>query len=167
MNIIEDRRKIEQIPEYDEDGRIKFYKIPNYKIRKEFITNSERNFMKTLIKIVTELNNKELHNKNIHIQISTQVAINRIIDINNKRINELYNEINNKSIDFVLFDLNQGTILCCIELNGKEHKENQERHQRDILLRKMFEDIVKYIEIEKSDDYDYDELYNLIKNTIL
>lgn len=166
MNIIEERRKIEQIPEYDEDGRIKYYKIPNYTIRKEFITCSERKFLRILIDIVKELN-KKLHIKNIHIQISTQVAINRIIDINNKRIRELYNEIDNKSIDYVLFDLNSGRILCCIELNGIEHQENQERKQRDILIRKMFEDTVKYIEIERNDNYNSDELYELIKKYIL
>lgn len=56
MEIIE-RRKIEQIPVYDKDGRIDYYKIPNYKLKNEFITIPERIFMKTLINVIKKINN--------------------------------------------------------------------------------------------------------------
>ena len=105
MEVKEEKRKIEQIPIYDESGRISYYKIPNYTVRKEFLTANERKFMKELIKAVKTLNEK-YKEKNIHIQISSQVAINRIIDINNRRIPELYEEIRDKSIDFVLYNIN-------------------------------------------------------------
>ena len=52
MEVKEEKRKIEQIPIYDESGRISYYKIPNYTVRKEFLTSNERKFMKELIKAV-------------------------------------------------------------------------------------------------------------------
>lgn len=161
MIVENERRKVQQIPEYDEDGRIKYYIIPNYTVREEFLTKSERDFYRILINIVTKLN-KEYQGKK-YIQISTQVAINRIIDINNQRNKELFEEIRNKSIDYVLFDLNSGSIECCIELNGKEHIENIERKKRDELLEKMFEKTIKYIQIERQQNYDEDEIYIKIK----
>lgn len=161
MEILEERRKVEQIPIYDKDGRIDYYKIPNYSLKNEFLTCSERNFMRILINIVQRLNEKYKDNK-IFLQISTQVALNRIIDINNKRNSALYDEIKNKSIDYVLYDLNSGKIICCIELDGKEHIENAERKTRDILLGKMLKDIVKIIHIECNNNYNEEEIIKLI-----
>ena len=162
MEILEERRKIEQIPVFDENGRIEYYKIPNYSIKKEFITCRERNFMRVLINIIQRLNEEYKDNK-IFLQISTQVALNRIIDINNKRNTTLYEEIKNKSIDYVLYDLNTGRIICCIELDGKEHFENTERKNRDILLSKMLNEVVKIIHIKCNNCYDEDEIIKLIK----
>ena len=126
MEILEEKRKIEQIPVYDEDGRIEYYKIPNYKKRKEFLTKNERKFMKELVKAIKTLNEE----KNTHIQISSQVAINRIIDINNRRIPELYEEIRDKSIDFVLYNIVNGEIIMCIELDDNTHEKNEERKKK-------------------------------------
>lgn len=163
METIE-RRKIVQEPIFDEDGRIEYYKIPNYTLRNEFITSSERDFFRFLINIVKKLN-EEYKSKNIkkYLQISTQVAINRIIDINNQRNSDLYEEIKNKSIDYVLFDLNTGKIECCIELNGKEHLEDEKRKNRDILVYKMFNGLIKYIPIERKEEYDENEIMLKIK----
>lgn len=162
MNILEERRQIEQIPVYDTDGRIDYYKIPNYTLKSEFITNNERNFMRILINIVKKLNEEYKENK-IFLQISTQVALNRIIDINNKRNSSLYEEIKNKSIDYVLYDLNTGRIICCIELDGKEHFENESRINRDILLSKMLKEVVKIIHIKYNDNYNEEKIIKLIK----
>lgn len=162
MELLEERRKIEQIPVYDKDGRIDFYKIPNYTLKKEFMTCTERNFMRVLINIIQKLNEEYKENK-IFLQISTQVALNRIIDINNKRNIELYEEIKNKSIDYVLYDLNTGKIICCIELDGKEHYENEERRKRDILLSKILKETVKIIHIKCSNNYNEKEIIKLIK----
>ena len=162
MEILEERRKIEQIPVFDENGRIEYYKIPNYSLKHEFITCRERNFMRVLINIIQKLN-EEYKEKKIFLQISTQVALNRIIDINNKRNTALYEEIRNKSIDYVLYDLNTGKIICCIELDGVEHFENTERKNRDILLSKMLKEIVKIIHIECDKNYNEDEIIRLIK----
>lgn len=162
MEILEERRKIEQIPVFDKDGRIEYYKIPNYSLKQAFLTCKERNFMRVLINIIQKLNEEYKDNK-IFLQISTQVALNRIIDINNKRNPMLYDEIKNKSIDYVLYDLNTGKIICCIELDGKEHFENQERKNRDILLSKMLKEIVKIIHIKCDNNYNEDEIIKLIK----
>ena len=152
MEILEEKRKIKQIPIYDEDGRIDFYKIPNYTLKKEFITCNERIFMRTLINIIPKLNEKYKEYK-VFCQISTQVALNRIID----------KEIKNKSIDYVLYDLNTGKILCCIELDGTEHIENTVRKERDILLSKMLlKEVVKIIHIQSNTNYDEDEIIRQI-----
>lgn len=162
MDKLEERRKVEQIPIYDKDGRIEYYKIPNYTIRNEFMTNYERNFMRTLINIVKRLNEEYKEDK-IFLQISTQVALNRIIDINNRRNAELYEEIKNKSIDYVLYDLNNGKILCCIELDGIEHEKNVDRKTRDILLKKMLNEVVKIIHIKANNEYNENEIIKKIK----
>ena len=161
MEIIE-RRKIEQIPVYDKDGRIDYYKIPNYKLKNEFITIPERIFMKTLINVIKKINNDYKDNK-IYLQISTQVALNRIIEINNKRVSNLYEEIKNKSIDYVIYDLNSGKIICCIELDGREHAENEDRKNRDIVISKMLNGIIKIIHIRMKSSYNEDEIIKLIK----
>lgn len=162
MEIKEERRITKQIPEYDEDGRISFYKIPNYIKREKFLEDSERKFFRVLLNIIPRLNNRK---EKRYIQISTQVAINRIIDINNRRNTDLYEEIKDKSIDYVLFDLNTSKIMCCIELQGKEHFENEERIKRDILIRKIFkESEIKYIEIKTQNEYNENEIYNEIVN---
>ena len=161
MEILEEKRKIEQIPVYDEDGRISYYKIPNYSKRKEFLTANERKFMRELIKAIKILNEKYTE-KNIHIQISSQVAINRIIDINNRRIPELYEEIRDKSIDFVLYNINNGEILTCIELDDNTHEE-EERKKRDILLEKMFKETINIIHFKAKNEYTESEILNKLK----
>lgn len=163
MEILEERREVKQIPVYDKDGRIEYYKIPNYSIREEILTNNERKFLRTLIKVVQKLN-EEYKKKNLYVQISTQVAINRIIDINNKRNSALYEEIKDKSIDYVLYDINTGKILVCIELDGKEHEKNEERQKRDILIDKMFNGIVNLVHIKNQDEYDENVILNLLKS---
>ena len=160
MEVLEEKRKILQIPIYDEDGRIKFYAIPNYTLRKEFETHAERDFHRLLIKVVQRINEENKTNNNF-IQISTQVAVNRILNINNERNKVLYDEIKDKSIDYVIFDLNSGKIICCFELNGKEHSTNIKRAERDILLEKMFKNVVKLIYIENNnynENYIYSEI---------
>lgn len=52
MKILDEKRKIEQIPIYDSDGRIEYYKIPNYTVKKEFLSINERKFLKELIKAI-------------------------------------------------------------------------------------------------------------------
>mgnify|MGYP005795463601 FL=1 len=161
MELLEEKRKIEQIPIYDKDGRIEYYKIPNYTKRKEFLTANERKFMRELIKAIKTLNEK-YKEKNIHIQISSQVAINRIININNRRIPELYEEIKDKSIDFVLYNINTGEIYACIELDHSTH-ENEDRKKRDILLEKMFKDVINIIHFKSKNEYTESEILNKLK----
>lgn len=161
MEKLEERRKIEQIPIYDKDGRIEFYAIPNYTIRGEFETHNERDFHRTLIKVIQKINQES----NKYLQISAQVALNRIININNKRNSDLYEEIKDKSIDFVIFDLNTGKTICCFELNGKEHIENQQRKERDILLGKMLKDVIKLFYIENN-NYTENDIYLKIKESL-
>lgn len=166
MEILEEKRKIEQIPIYDNDGRISYYKIPNYKKRKEFLTANERKFMKKLIKVIKTLNEKYIE-KNIYIQISSQVAINRIIDINNKRIPELYEEIRDKSIDFVLYNINSGEILSCIELDDSTHELNEDRIRRDILLDKIFEETINLIHFKAKNEYTESEILKKLTEEVV
>lgn len=166
MEILEEKRKIEQIPIYDEDGRVKYYKIPNYTKRKEFLTQNERKFMKGLVKAIKTLNEKNKE-RNVHIQISSQVAINRIIDINNRRVPELYEEIRDKSIDFVLYNIINGEILMCIELDDSTHENNEERKKRDILIEKMFEETINIVHFKAKSEYTESEILNKLKGVKL
>ena len=117
--------------------------------------------MKELIKAVKTLNER-YKDTNIHIQISSQVALNRIIDINNRRIPELYEEIKDKSIDFVLYNINTGEILVCIELDDNTHSNNG-RIERDILLEKMFKEIIRVVHFKAKNEYTESEILNKLK----
>ena len=165
MKILDEKRKIEQIPIYDSDGRIEYYKIPNYTVKKEFLSINERKFLKELIKAIRILNDK-YKTRNIYIQISTQVAINRIIDINNRRLPDLYEEIRNKSIDFVLYNINNGQILTCIELDDSSH-ENNKRKQRYILLDKMLKESVNIIHYNAKNEYTENEILNILLKEVV
>lgn len=162
---MEEKRKIEQIPIYDEEGRIEYYKILNYKRHKNFMTKNEIKFFRELLKIIKEYNEKNKINS--YLVVFSQVALNRIIEINNLRnCNNLIEEIKNKSIDFTIYDINNDKILCCIELDGKEHEENQERKNRDKLLDKIFKDIIKIIHIKNKEEYSKEEIINILKEVV-
>lgn len=62
----------------------------------------------------------------------------------------------------MLYDLNTGKILCCIELDGKEHIENKERKKRDVLLSKMLNGVVKIIHIPSNTNYNEDDIIRKI-----
>ena len=110
---------------------------------------------------------KKLSNKFKNIEISTQVAINQIIEINENRkeINKIFNNaINKKSIDFVLWDINTTKIICCIELNGESHKL-LERKARDEYLKIIFEKLnIPLIFLETKNYYDYEKIEEILLN---
>ena len=158
---MEERRKIRQTPIYDENGRIEYYRINNYREKRDFLSIQENKMLRTLLGIVKKLNEK---NKNNYITVFSQVALNRIIEFNNLRITEQSKEeIKNKSIDFVLYDVIENKIIACIELNGKEH-EMGERKERDELLKKIFQDTEIKLIFEKNRlYYNEDEILERIK----
>lgn len=162
---MEEKRKIEQIPVYDQDGRIEYYKILNYRRHKNFMTANEINFFRELLIVVREYN---LRNKNkSYLVVFSQVAINRLIDINNTRECEnLVKEIRDKSIDFVIYDINNDDIKLCIELDGIEHEKDPERIKRDILLDKMFKDIIKIVHVKNKDIYNKEEIKKMLAEII-
>lgn len=161
MNVIKDRRETEQIPKYDEYGRITHYEIPNY-IKRNLLEESERKFYFTLINIVKKL---KLEEKYRYLQISTQVAINRIVKINDKRKQQfLTEEIRDKSIDYVLFDLSNGNVECCIELNGEEHYNNSEIQKKDKLKAAILKDVkINLISVPVQIEYNEEEIIRDIK----
>lgn len=161
--IINEKRNCKQIPRRDKDGRIEYYIIPNYTVQQKLIKASEQKFLRILIEVVQKINKENIYPEQ-YIQISTQVALNRIIEINNRRNKDLYEEIKNKSIDFVLYDLNSGKILICIELDGEEHQLLPERKERDNLLDKMLKDVINLIHITKQEEYNKEEIYQQIIN---
>ena len=156
----EEKRKIKQIEVLDDDGNLEYTIIPNYRVREHFMTNNELRFYKLLIKVVIELKAKY----NINLTIFSQVAVNRIIDVNNERKkDELFYKICSKSIDFVLYDENSNDIYCCIELDDSSH-QLEERQKRDILIDKVFKDNIRLLHIKSEKYYDFDSIVNLIKN---
>ena len=156
----EEKRKIKQIEVLDDDGNLEYTIIPNYRVREHFMTNNELRFYKLLIKVVIELKAKY----NINLTIFSQVAVNRIIDVNNERKkDELFYKICSKSIDFVLYDENSNDIYCCIELDDSSH-QLEERQKRDILIDKVFKDNIRLLHIKSEKYYDFDSIVSLIKN---
>lgn len=151
----EEQRKIRQEPVIDnKTGRIMYYKIPNYNIHKNFLTVNEKKFFKQLIKAVQKINK---NNEKKYLTIFSQVAVNRLVDINNRRLGASYIEIENKSIDFVLYDLYNDIVVCCIELDDSSHKLRQER---DYIIDNIFADLIPLIHIPASREYSHLDLYN-------
>ena len=138
----------------DDKGMLDYTIIPNYKIKEEFITENELKLYKVLKKVAYELK----------LDIFTQVALNRILEINNRRKQQqLRNRIDRKSIDFVLYDEKTKKIVCCIELDDSTH-EREERIERDLSLDKIFKDTIKLIRIKVQNYYDYNKILNMIKD---
>lgn len=81
------------------------------------------------------------------------------VKINNTRASELYEYIKNKSIDFLLYDRDNGKIISCIELDDYTH-EQEERKERDLKINKVFESInLKLIHIKVQNFYNMEEIY--------
>ena len=130
-------------------------KQENYKkmySKKEYLlTREELKFFK-LIKIITDKYN---------LNLFTQVALYEII--NTKEI-KYFNKIRNKTIDFVITDVNS-KIKLCIELDDTTHiKEN--RQQRDKFLEELFEQLnIKLIRIPVQNYYNLKDIEEKIKGT--
>ena len=155
---MKERRLTKQIEVLDKNGELEYTIIPNYKIHKNFLTINELKFYKFLIIVVQEIRKKF----NINLQIFTQVALNRIIDVNNERKNEeLFDKISRKSIDFVLYNDETNEILCCIELDDETHN-SESRKKRDELLDKVFENNIKLLHLKRQNYYNLEEIVNLI-----
>lgn len=148
-----EKRKMKELEILDDKGMLDYTIIPNYKIKEEFITENELKLYKVLKKVAYELK----------LDIFTQVALNRILEINNRRKQQqLRNRIDRKSIDFVLYDEKTKRIVCCIELDDTTH-EREDRIERDLFLDKIFKDAIKLIRIKVQNYYDYNAILDMIK----
>lgn len=155
---MEEKRIIKQIEIKNELGELEYTIIPNYRIHTNFMTESEIKFYKFLVRVVIEI--KERYKKDL--EIFTQVALNRIIDVNNeRRKKELFEKISRKSIDFVLYDNSTDKIYCCIELDDETHN-TENRLNRDILLDKIFKENIKLIHVKRSTNYDLENIIQQI-----
>ena len=149
-----EKRKMKELEILDDKGMLDYTIIPNYKIKEEFITENELRLYKVLKKVAYELK----------LDIFTQVALNRILEINNRRKQQqLRNRIDRKSIDFVLYDEGTKKIICCIELDDPTH-EREDRIERDLFLDKIFKDTIKLVRIKVQNYYDYNKILNMIKD---
>lgn len=157
---MKEKRKILQQKIYNEDGKLQCVVIPNYTKTDYFMSKSEITFYKLLILIVKELKEKN----NIDLKVFPQVAVNRIIRQNNQRESELEKDIFARSIDFVLYDQQNDEIFCCIELDGTDHKTDENKIKRDKILDDAFKGIYKLIRIDVEQYYDKDNIINKILN---
>lgn len=157
---MEEKRKIIQEKIYDENGKLKYTIIPNYKKTEYFMSREEIRFYKFLITVVKKIKEAQ----NVDLKIFPQVAINRIIQQNNQREKELEKDIFARSIDFVLYNQTNEEIFCCIELDGIEHKTDKERIERDKIIENAFLGLYKLLRIDVSNHYDLNEIINKIIN---
>ena len=149
-----EKRKMKELEILDDKGMLDYTIIPNYKMKEEFITENELKLYKVLKKVAYELK----------LDIFTQVALNRILEINNRRKQQqLRNRIDRKSIDFVLYDEKIKKIVCCIELDDPTH-EREDRIERDLFLDKIFKDTIKLVRIKVQNYYDYNAILDIIKD---
>ena len=158
-NMIEERREIYQVP-FTKNGRVLGSVIPNYRLRSDFMSENERNFFKKLQTVVIEMSQKS--SEKVYYHISAQVAVNRLIEINDMRnCKKLYEEMRDKSVDFVIYDLTHNKIVCAIELDTKEHFESIKVIERDDDLYHMFNGLIPLVRIPARGHYSYTEEYIL------
>lgn len=159
VNETAERREIYQVP-FTKNGRILGSVIPNYRLCSDFMSENERNFFKKLQNVVLEMSRKS--SEKVYFHISSQVAINRLVEINDMRNRKkLIEEIRDKSVDFVIYDLTHNKILCAIELDTKEHFESIKVIERDDDLFHMFNGLIPLVRIPAKGHYDYTEEYIL------
>lgn len=153
----EKRKKCMQIEKKGIWG-IKYTLIPSYIEKEKFFNKDEYKLYICL---------KEIF-KNSKIDVFPEVALNQIIKINTKRnYDGLYSNYCDRSIDFLLYDLENEKIYCCIELNGSSH-EKENRKERDEFLKETFEYTkIPLIFIKTRDYYKQDEIKQIIENEII
>lgn len=155
-----DRREVIQIKDYDKYGNLRGMIIPSYKLRKNFMDKYEIELYKCLLKAIARIR----VNYEQNYSIFAQVSLNRIFDVNDMReYRTLFNDIIDRSIDFVIYDNNRDCIHRCIELNGSSHDEK--RRKRDNMINEIFRHYqrnLKLIWIPIQDSYDIDELVQKI-----
>ena len=159
MNIYigEEKRNKEVITKQikDDYGNITQTIIPEYK-RKKFLTEDEKKMLYCL---------NDIYQNNKNIQIFTQVAVNSILEFNDRRNEQkLKEQIYKKSIDFAIYNIRENRIICCLELNGKEHITRYDRLERDKFIEKIFKDAsVKLRFIESKSYYKQEEIKKIIE----
>ncbi len=160
---MEENRKVKQIKKYDEDGKLECVVIPNYKKCNFFMSANEIKFYKFIFKVIYQL--RESHNYDL--TVFPQVAINRIIEQNNKREKELEKDLFGKSIDFTIYNKKTNAIVCCIELDGPEHRTDPARIERDKIINKAFESSdLKLIRQPYSDNYKMSDYIDILEECV-
>lgn len=155
--LIEEKREVYQVP-FTKNGRIIGSVIPNYRLCTDFMSENERNFFKKLQNIVVEMSRR--NSEKVYYHISAQVAVNRIVEINDRRNSKkLTEELRDKSVDFVIYDLTHNKVVCLIELDTKEHFESIKVIERDDDLYHMFNGLVPLVRIPAKGHYNYTEEY--------
>lgn len=119
-----------------------------YEKKTYLLTQNELKFYK-LLKSIIDKNN---------LNLFSQVALYEIIKSKNIKY---FNKIKNKTIDFVITDVNC-KIKLCIELDDPTHiKEN--RQKRDEFINKLFKDLdIKLLRIPTQNYYNIKELEKYI-----
>lgn len=155
---LEERRKCVQIPVPEEDGNgIEYFKIPNY-VCEDFMSQNERDFFFKLVNVVRKM--KEKNSKYGFLNISSQVAANRLIRVNNERIEKFSNDIWAKSVDFVIYDVNNNNVICIIEVDTSQHNNLIDTANRDFALYKAFKNCcIPYVRIPALPNKNYTEKY--------
>lgn len=157
MNTKEEKRK--KCIQYEKKGiwNIQYSIIPSFVEKEEFFNKDEYKLYLCL---------KEIY-KNTKIEVFPEVALNQIIKINTKRNkDELYKRYCDRSIDFVLYNIEKQKIYCCIELNGTSH-DMENRKERDVFLKETFEYInLPLVFIKTRDYYKQEDIKEIIETEI-
>lgn len=153
-----ERRYTEQFEVYNEFGQLDYTVIPNYKIKSNFMTPSEIKMYKILVLATKEIREKY----NLKLEIFAQVALNRIVEINNMRKQEeLFKNISERSIDFVLYNKEIDKIHCCIELDDETHNQ-EKRQKRDKIIDNALSRNIKMIHIKRENNYNLESIIQAI-----
>lgn len=163
--IIKENRKCEQRPILSENGRVLYTVIANCKLEENFMTENELKFFYPLLDVARELQDKYSFG---HLTIFSQVAVNRIVTMNNERIKaQISHELAYCSVDFVIYDLTNTKVVCAIELDDElNHSNNITKIERDYAIDHMFKGVLPLVRIPakgRADWYTSDYIMQYLK----
>ena len=121
------------------------------------MSKNERDFFFVLLKVVQKM--KEKDNTGC-LTISSQVAVNRLIKVNNERVQKFSDNIWARSVDFVIYDVSKNQVICIIELDTAEHDRVIDVADRDFVVSKAFKQCnLPFVHVPALPDNQYTERY--------
>ena len=150
----------EMLKEQTKQSKIEVEDCLKYYKKKDFlITYNEYAFYKELMQMCKDYDDCK------NLKIFSQVTMSRIVDYDEK-LYFPFNFYSQKSIDFVI--TNSGNrIKFCIELDGKEHEEDEKRIKSDETKNKILEYIgIKLFRFKNENNIKASEIYEKVKDYI-
>ncbi len=98
-----------------------------------------------------------------------QMTLSNLLDVKNdfKDHDNLYREIDHRSIDYLFCNRETITPILAIELNGESHKLNSRKNRDKLIKNILTKANIRFLSIEKKLNYDSNEISKTVNNSLL